>query len=263
MGRNFEIAIDGNFKCDFNIWNESDENVFPELDVEQYIDFKIDILKFLYIKSSDQLNDFILNKIKNDLKLVIIIDTIDINGIGDQRNIFFKLNTENIDTPVIISRYYKKQNYKSIMINSSVDFGSLLVDGMGDGILISSNSCKEVDKINNLSFNILQAARTRVTKTEFISCPSCGRTQFDLQETTAKVREKTSHLKGLKIAVMGCIVNGPGEMADADYGYVGTGIDKVSLYKKHDLIKKNINSKNSINELIKIIKENNDWVDPQ
>ena len=249
--------------CDYNIWNESDENVFPELDVDQYVDFKIDILKFLYIKSSDQLNDFILNKIKNDLKLVIILDTIDINGIGDQRNIFFKLNTENIDTPVIISRYYKKHNYKSIMINSSVDFGSLLVDGMGDGILISSNDCKEVDKINSLSFNILQAARTRVTKTEFISCPSCGRTQFDLQETTAKVREKTSHLKGLKIAVMGCIVNGPGEMADADYGYVGTGKDKVSLYKKHDLIKKNIDSKNSINELIKIIRKNNDWVDPQ
>lgn len=249
--------------CDYNIWNHADDNTFPELDADQFVDFQFDIIKFLYISSVNQLTDFILNKIKNDSKLVIILDTIDLNGFQDQRNIFFKLNKENIDIPVIISRYYEGYNYKLIMINSSIDLGSLLVDGMGDGVLISSNDCREVSKINSLSFNILQAARTRVTKTEFISCPSCGRTQFDLQETTAKVREKTSHLKGLKIAVMGCIVNGPGEMADADYGYVGTGKDKISLYKSHDLIKKNINNKDSIDELIKLIKKNNDWVDPQ
>ena len=107
----------------------------------------------------------------------------------------------------------------------------------------------------------MQSTRTRITSTEFISCPSCGRTQFDLQETTAKIRDKTSHLKGLKIAVMGCIVNGPGEMADADYGYVGTGIEKVSLYKKHEVVKKNIPAEKALNELINIIKNNNDWID--
>ena len=113
-----------------------------------------------------------------------------------------------------------------------------------------------------MSFQILQATRTRITKTDYISCPSCGRTQFDLMETTALVREKTSHLKGLKIAIMGCIVNGPGEMADADYGYVGTGFQKVSLYKKHNVMKKNIDSNKAVNALIKLIKDNGDWVNP-
>ena len=116
--------------------------------------------------------------------------------------------------------------------------------------------------INVISFEILQSTRTRITKTDFISCPSCGRTQFDLMETTALVREKTTHLKGLKIAVMGCIVNGPGEMADADYGYVGTGRGRISLYKGHELVKSNISSDDSVEEVIKIIKNNGDWINP-
>mgnify|MGYP001281473417 FL=1 len=148
-----------------------------------------------------------------------------------------------------------------IQIDASIDIGGLFVDGLGDGLLIYNNSIS-IAEANKLSFEILQATRTRITKTDFISCPSCGRTQFDLMETTAMVREKTSHLKGLKIAIMGCIVNGPGEMADADYGYVGTGLKKISLYKGHDVVKKDIIAENSVDELINLIKENGDWIEP-
>ena len=150
---------------------------------------------------------------------------------------------------------------ENIQINASVDIGGLFVDGLGDGLFIYNNSIS-IKQSNNLSFEILQATRRRITKTDYISCPSCGRTQFDLMETTALVREKTSHLKGLKIAVMGCIVNGPGEMADADYGYVGTGRGRISLYKGHELVKSNISSDDSVEELIKIIKNNGDWINP-
>ncbi|MAR64760.1 MAG: 1-hydroxy-2-methyl-2-(E)-butenyl 4-diphosphate synthase, partial [Flammeovirgaceae bacterium] len=153
-------------------------------------------------------------------------------------------------------------NFSNKLINSSISIGGLFVDGLGDGIFIKNNNEDEIKIINELSFNILQATRTRISKTEFISCPSCGRTQFDLQKTTDKVRKRTGHLKGLKIAVMGCIVNGPGEMADADYGYVGTGRNKISLYKGHNLIKSHIDSKDSITELINLIKNNNDWIEP-
>ena len=138
----------------------------------------------------------------------------------------------------------------------------MLVDGLGDGIFISHRSCSSIEDVNKLSFQILQSTRTRITKTDYISCPSCGRTQFDLMDTTAKVRKKTSHIKGLKIAVMGCIVNGPGEMADADYGYVGTGFEKISLYKGHNVVKKDISSKDSVAELINLIKDNGDWIEP-
>ena len=132
---------------------------------------------------------------------------------------------------------------------------------MGAKVFIAAeNNCSNLD-INNIGFNILQATRTRISKTEYISCPSCGRTLFNLEETTAKIRAATSHLKGLKIGIMGCIVNGPGEMADADYGYVGTGPNKVSLYKQKNMVKKNINSENALDELIQLIKDHGDWID--
>ena len=147
-----------------------------------------------------------------------------------------------------------------MQIESSIDFGSLLLDGFGDGIFIVNNE-HEHSFLNKLSFDILQATRTRISKTEYISCPSCGRTLFDLEETTSRVRAATGHLKGLKIGVMGCIVNGPGEMADADYGYVGVGPGKISLYKKQEVVKKNIPTLNAIEELIDLIRENGDWID--
>jgi (E)-4-hydroxy-3-methylbut-2-enyl-diphosphate synthase len=148
--------------------------------------------------------------------------------------------------------------------------GGLLIDGFGDGVMLSSSELIENDPsfkfqklLNDLSFGILQAARTRMSKTEYISCPSCGRTLFDLQETTAMIRKRTDHLKGVKIGIMGCIVNGPGEMADADYGYVGVGKDKIALYRGQEVVKKSVPSANAVDELIEIIKEDGNWLEPQ
>jgi (E)-4-hydroxy-3-methylbut-2-enyl-diphosphate synthase len=136
-----------------------------------------------------------------------------------------------------------------------------LIDGLGDGIWLNSPSYGKRD-LNALCFGILQATRSRISKTEYISCPSCGRTLFDLQETTAKIRKRTDHLKGLKIGIMGCIVNGPGEMADADYGYVGTGKGKITLYKEKEVVKRNVPSGEAVDELIELIKEHGDWIEP-
>ena len=139
--------------------------------------------------------------------------------------------------------------------------GALLVDGMGSGIWIDSPATP-TDKLVSASFGILQATRSRISKTEYISCPSCGRTLFDLQETTQMIRSRTNHLKGLKIGIMGCIVNGPGEMADADYGYVGAGPDKITLYRGKEVVKRNVSSANALDELIEIIREDGRWIDP-
>ena len=160
---------------------------------------------------------------------------------------------------------------KSNQLNAATDIGSLLIDGLGDGIFLrrkpwhGADQQKVLDNIKQLnqsSFTILQAARTRMTKTEYISCPSCGRTLFDLQETTALIRQRTDHLKGVKIGIMGCIVNGPGEMADADYGYVGSGKGKITLYKGQEVIKRGVPSANAVDELIEIIKEDGQWIEP-
>ena len=139
--------------------------------------------------------------------------------------------------------------------------GALLLDGLGDGIFISAENCGSNQNINQTAFGILQATRTRISKTEYISCPSYGRTLFDLQETTAKIRAKTNHLKGIKIGIMGCIVNGPGEMADADYGYVGTGVGKITLYKEKEVVERGIPEDKAVDALIDLIKSYGDWVD--
>jgi len=260
---NFKVPVTLGVIQDFTTWKLSKKNQhFPMLDIKQYLNEKDihPILNFLYIQLSELSNEIIL-RIKNDSRIVLFIDTFNKHGLADQRAIFIKLiNAEN-RVPVIISRCYHDLSLDEIQINASVDIGGLFVDGLGDGLFIYNNSIS-IKQANNLCFGILQATRTRITKTDFISCPSCGRTQFDLMETTTLVREKTSHLKGLKIAIMGCIVNGPGEMADADYGYVGTGKNKISLYKGHALIKTNIKTEDSINKLIELIKENGDWVKP-
>jgi (E)-4-hydroxy-3-methylbut-2-enyl-diphosphate synthase len=140
--------------------------------------------------------------------------------------------------------------------------GGLLIDGFGDGLLLQANHSDELKQLNGLAFGILQAARTRITKTEYISCPSCGRTLFDLQETTALIRQRTDHLKGVKIGIMGCIVNGPGEMADADYGYVGIGRDKIALYRGQQVMKKSVPAANAVDELIELIREDGRWLEP-
>jgi (E)-4-hydroxy-3-methylbut-2-enyl-diphosphate synthase len=206
-----------------------------------------------------------LQKIKNNKipeNFVLILNSVNEHFMPDMRSFFLK-NSE-IKNPVILSKNYDLVYSDDYIIHSSTDIGGLFIQGYGDGIFIGNHSLdiKEIKKINNLSFKILQAARVRVTSTDFISCPSCGRTLFDLQETTAMIRDRTDHLKGLKIGIMGCIVNGPGEMADADYGYVGSGIDKITLYRGQNVVKKGINFKYGVDELVNLIKEDGNWIEP-
>jgi (E)-4-hydroxy-3-methylbut-2-enyl-diphosphate synthase len=206
----------------------------------------------------NQINDDLIARIKGVEDLIIVLKTSNSNGYADQRAAFVRLMDAGIKNPVIILREYRDLDVESFQLKSASDIGALLLDGLGDGIMIAAPNI-EPKIICNTAFSILQAARTRTTKTEYISCPGCGRTLFNLQETVAKIKKTTQHLKGLKIGVMGCIVNGPGEMADADYGYVGAGSGKVSLYKGKEVYKKNISEVTAVEELIKLIKENGDW----
>jgi (E)-4-hydroxy-3-methylbut-2-enyl-diphosphate synthase len=210
-----------------------------------------------------------------DHSLVFVLETNELHGMADQRSFFFKLEELGLEVPVIIKRDYSFEtiNQKvsstggdlegaatNLQLYAATDLGALLVDGFGDGVWIDAPGI-ETKVITSTAFGILQATRSRISKTEYISCPSCGRTLFDLMVTTQMIRSRTSHLKGLKIGIMGCIVNGPGEMADADYGYVGSGTDKVTLYRGKEAVKKNISSANALDELIGIIKDDGNWVE--
>lgn len=200
------------------------------------------------------------------------------------RRMFIELMERKIANPVVLITDSNWQTPDEHLIHYATETGALLLDGMGDGICLgmTADSYQHMGSefalqasgrnylqnntveqfINNTAFSILQATRTRISKTEYISCPSCGRTLFDLQETTAKIRARTNHLKGVKIAIMGCIVNGPGEMADADFGYVGSGPGKITLYKGKEVVKRNVNSDVAVEELITLLKENDAWVNP-
>ena len=191
---------------------------------------------------------------------IIILETCQNSGFQQQRRFFIELMNQGVRNPVIIKRSYDGLSNEEFLLHASSDIGGLQLDGMGDGIWVESNNDRSF--VNQTAFGILQASRTRISKTEYISCPSCGRTLFDLQETTAKIRERTDHLKGMKIGIMGCIVNGPGEMADADYGYVGTGPGLISLYKGQEVVESNIKANNAVDALIRLIHENGDWVEP-
>ena len=220
---------------------------------------KSERLNFLRIKSSEM--DEVLQKLKNQNDLVLILETNNQNGFADQRSAFFKLINTNCKIPVIIKRNYNEDILEDLQLKSACDIGGLFLDGLGDGIWINNQGNIDEQDIINTSFGILQASRVRVSKTEYISCPGCGRTLFDLQKTTQQIRNRTSHLKNLKIGIMGCIVNGPGEMADADYGYVGAGPGKITLYKNKEIVKKNISEENAVEELIQLIKDSGDWTD--
>ena len=228
----------------------------------EYVNAGIKSENFHFVKTElNDLSDEFLQKLKTDKKAVLILQTNHIHGMAEQRLAFSKLISNKIDTPVVISRSYN-QDINKVQLYASTDMGALLLDGMGDGLLISATKCDNKE-INALAFGILQATRTRISKTDYIACPSCGRTLFDLQEVTAKIRSKTDHLKGVKIGIMGCIVNGPGEMADADYGYVGSGVGKITLYKGQEVMKKGVNEEIAVDELIGIIREDGKWVDPK
>jgi (E)-4-hydroxy-3-methylbut-2-enyl-diphosphate synthase len=214
---------------------------------------------FIAATIHDLMPEFI-EKLKPQKNAVLLLRTNNTHGMAEQRAAFFKLLHAGCDAPVVVQREYAGLNEDQFMLYSATDLGALLIDGLGDGIMISASEIP-MQRVNSTAFGILQATRTRISKTEYISCPSCGRTLFDLQETTAKIRARTSHLKGVKIGIMGCIVNGPGEMADADYGYVGTGPGKITLYKEKNVVKKNVPEDQAVDELIALIREGGDWVD--
>ncbi len=209
-------------------------------------------------------NEF--EKIKNNATIVFVLGTKNLHGMAEQRRVFFELIERGIKNPVIIKRKYSNISEEEFRLHISTDAGALFIDGLGDGVWVTGNNLKhEPFKkyfINRTIFGILQACRTRISKTEYIACPSCGRTLFDLVEVTNKIRKRTEHLKGVKIAIMGCIVNGPGEMADADFGYVGSGPGKIALYRGREIMKRNINSEKALDELIDLIKADDKWVEP-
>jgi len=192
---------------------------------------------------------------------VLVLTSVYDNSVQWMRWAFMQLKHANKKNPVIFKLSMETDNEETFQLEAGVKAGSLFVDGLGDGIWIDApNQPKTV--VNSTSFGVLQATRLRTSKTEYISCPSCGRTLFDLQETTANIRSRTSHLKGLKNGIMGCIVNGPGEMAYADYGYVGSGPGKITLYKEKEVVRKNVNTAEAVDALIDLIKEHGDWVEP-
>jgi (E)-4-hydroxy-3-methylbut-2-enyl-diphosphate synthase len=209
-------------------------------------------------------NPEIITKLKQTRKTVLILESFNRNPFAELRAFFMMLETHIWKVPVIIYRKYFETRLEDLQIKASADLGGLLIDGYGDGLCINNQGDDiTFTELKDLSFGILQASRMRVSKTEFISCPGCGRTLFDLHETTKKVKEHFNHLNHLKIGVMGCVVNGPGEMADVDYGFVGAGGGKVNLYKGQSLKKKHIPYEQAVEELENLIKEYDDWIDPE
>ncbi|GAB3294255.1 (E)-4-hydroxy-3-methylbut-2-enyl-diphosphate synthase [Hymenobacter tenuis] len=213
-----------------------------------------------------------LQQLREDATAVIILYTDNAHAMPEIRRAFFELMNHGVTNPVIINRQYPELTPEQTQLYAATDVGGLLLDGLGDGVVLSTELLPErpkaewlqtLDQLNQLSFGILQAARTRMSKTEYISCPSCGRTLFDLQETTAMIRKRTDHLKGVKIGIMGCIVNGPGEMADADYGYVGVGKGKIALYRGQEVIKKSVPEEQAVDQLIELMREDGRWIEKE
>jgi (E)-4-hydroxy-3-methylbut-2-enyl-diphosphate synthase len=225
---------------------------------------------FVEVWSKD-LSPELIQLFREHADFVAVLRTRNEHAMAAIRRIFSIFITEGVKNPCIVRRDYGGIDNESLHLYAATDVGGLLIDGLGDGILLGRSEAHRVSQkeeleelkvLNALSFGILQAARTRMSKTEYISCPSCGRTLFDLQETTAMIRKRTDHLKGIKIGIMGCIVNGPGEMADADYGYVGVGKGKIALYRGQEVIKKAVPAEQAVDELIELIREDGNWINP-
>jgi len=242
---------------------------FPILSLEDYLynDVYQNTQRFIRTNRKEfvafrRRNPEIVQKLKVERKAVILLESDNSNRYADMRAFFMILESIVCRLSVILCGHYNETRLLDLQLKASTDFGGLFIDGYGDGILITNDN-KQIfySDLKNTSFAILQATRMRITKSEFISCPGCGRTQFDLHSTTKKIKEHFSHLKHLKIGIMGCVVNGPGEMGDADYGFVGSGNGKINLYKGQKVIKRHIPYSEAVEELEKIIRENGDWVE--
>jgi len=271
-----------NVICNYKTWLEVEDKQknFPLYTVAEYLQNKEHsaTLNFIHLDVNTKEADEIVAIIKNDNTVVLCLSASNKNAMQSVRRFMVTLMDLHINCPVIFLVENNDHTIDEQLIHFSTEAGALFLDGMGDGIWLKNDPTKIQNSIvsgrtyletknnhqfiNNTSFSILQAVRTRISKTEYISCPSCGRTLFDLQETTAKIRSVTNHLKGLKIAIMGCIVNGPGEMADADFGYVGSGVGKITLYQGKEVVKRNVESAVAVDELINLLKEKGAWIEP-
>ncbi|MFT3683192.1 MAG: (E)-4-hydroxy-3-methylbut-2-enyl-diphosphate synthase [Ferruginibacter sp.] len=280
--KTIDFALPGTLKvvCDYDTWvSVSDkEKYFPLYQGNEFINAaeRTAAINFVAVDAAQD-NTKLVENIQNDATVVLCIYSTASNSMQSVRTFINDISLRQIKTPVILAVESHDSSIDEQLIHFATESGALFLEGMGDGIWLMNDPLKIVNQkvsgrtyletknnhqfINNTSFSILQATRTRISKTEYISCPSCGRTLFDLQETTAKIRAVTNHLKGLKIAIMGCIVNGPGEMADADFGYVGSGPGKITLYKGKEVVKRNVDSAVAVDELINLLKENEAWVD--
>jgi (E)-4-hydroxy-3-methylbut-2-enyl-diphosphate synthase len=256
----FEVPGTLGIIVDYDFWKahySQKQGFYPLVLQEQLQEIEPNQNCFLPLEAEDQIPQE-LAKLPN---VCIILNTAFDNKTQLYRRFFLEMQEKNLQQPVILSYQYETNELERFQLFSGADAGAILIDGFGDGIWLNADLGAQY--INSTSFGILQATRTRISKTEYISCPSCGRTLFDLQETTAKIRQRTSHLKGIKIGIMGCIVNGPGEMADADYGYVGTGPGKINLYKEKEIVRRNINETEAVEALVDLIREYGDWLEPK
>jgi (E)-4-hydroxy-3-methylbut-2-enyl-diphosphate synthase len=251
------------FICDADDWAQN-ENTYPLFSSPVHFmnaKKRSDELNFIEVHNSTEIIENLV-KLNSETKIVLVLSSDNEHIVADQRAFMQWLTKYGILFPVIVRATYSEPDFVSFQIKSACDAGPMFIDGYADGIMLGNEADRNPQNIVKTAFGILQASRTRMSKTEFISCPSCGRTLFEIQKVTENLKKRTGHLKGLKLAVMGCIVNGIGEMADADYGYVGAGVGKVSLYKGKEMVKKNISSETAIDELVQLIKENNDWKEP-
>jgi len=256
----------------YDVWKTAADKTkaFPYLTRSEYMSDgeKSSSINFLDLGAHEKLDDDFIAAIKKDHTVVLVLYSAEKFSMKEMRAQILRLEENGIDKPLIFILNARTDQANEQLIHYATEAGPLLLDGYGDGLIMGidyelDRDLDDIERNNKIAFGILQATRTRISKTEYISCPSCGRTLFDLQETTAKIRARTNHLKGVKIAIMGCIVNGPGEMADADFGYVGSGVGKITLYKGQEVVKRSIPSEIAVDELIELLKANEAWVEPQ
>lgn len=256
----FEVPGTLGIIIDFELWEAKYTNkpgYYPLVLSEQLDLISSEQVSFIPLEAEEN----IPTQLASLPKAIVILNTKYGNKTQLYRRFFLELQEKKMTNAVILSYQYETDELETFQLFAGADAGALFIDGFGDGIWL--NADLGAQHVNSTAFGILQATRTRISKTEYISCPSCGRTLFDLQDTTAKIRQRTAHLKGLKIGIMGCIVNGPGEMADADYGYVGTGPGKINLYKEKTIVKRNIEEEQAVEALVELIKEYGDWQEPR
>lgn len=283
--KTIDFALPGTLQviCNYRTWFSCTEKAkyYPFLTLEEYKQESIIAgLHFVAVDANDDWERLqaLITKCKQDTQVALCISSTNKHAMPSARRLLIELMQQGVCCPIILQVDSNDATVDEQLIHFATDAGGLLLDGFGDGIWLTNNLQElqnmkvsgrtyleiknNVQFLNNTAFSILQATRTRISKTEYISCPSCGRTLFDLQETTAKIRSATNHLKGVKIAIMGCIVNGPGEMADADFGYVGSGPGKITLYKGKEVMKRNVASDVAVEELIQLLKDNDSWIEP-